>query len=109
MVTVSSLAFTEFLTFSKLSPRSGGFSKVSLEEVGAVLQFLKDRKVGVSLGDFQVGLYQSEEGSQLKAGNDPWWSLKSPSPSKDGVGVVDVELSTRVPSNSSDVVVSGEA
>ena len=29
-------------------------------------------------------------------------------PNKDGVGVVDVEVSTRVPSNSSDVVVSGE-
>ena len=33
---------------------------------------------------------------------------KSPSPDKDGVGVVDVEVSTRVPSDSSDVVVSGE-
>ena len=33
---------------------------------------------------------------------------KSPSPDKDGVGVVDMEVSTRVPSNSSDVVVSGE-
>ena len=33
---------------------------------------------------------------------------KSPSPDKDGVGVVDEEVSTRVPSNSSDVVVSGE-
>ena len=28
---------------------------------------------------------------------------KSPSPNKDGVGVVDMEVSTRVPSNSSDV------
>ena len=33
---------------------------------------------------------------------------KSPSPDKDGVGVVDMEVSTRVPSDSSDVVVSGE-
>ena len=33
---------------------------------------------------------------------------KSPSPDKDGVGVVDVKVSTRVPSDSSDVVVSGE-
>ena len=33
---------------------------------------------------------------------------KSPSPDKDGVGVVDVEVSTRVPSDSSDVLVSGE-
>ena len=33
---------------------------------------------------------------------------KSPSPDKDRVGVVDVEVSTRVPSDSSDVVVSGE-
>ena len=33
---------------------------------------------------------------------------KSPSPDKEGVGVVDEEVSTRVPSNSSDVVVSGE-
>ena len=33
---------------------------------------------------------------------------KSPSPDKDGVGIVDVEVSTRVPSDSSDVVVSGE-
>ena len=33
---------------------------------------------------------------------------KSPSPDKDGVGVVDEEVSTRVPSNSSDVAVSGE-
>ena len=34
---------------------------------------------------------------------------KSPSPDKDGVGVVDEEVFTRVPSDSSDVVVSGEA
>ena len=33
---------------------------------------------------------------------------KSPFPDKDGVGVVDMEVSTRVPSDSSDVVVSGE-
>ena len=33
---------------------------------------------------------------------------KSPSPNKDGVGVVDEEVSTRVPSESSDIVVSGE-
>ena len=33
---------------------------------------------------------------------------ESPSPNKDRVGVVDVEVSTRVPSNSSDVIVSGE-
>ena len=33
---------------------------------------------------------------------------KSPSSDKDGVGVVDVEVSTKVPSDSSDVVVSGE-
>ena len=33
---------------------------------------------------------------------------KSPSPDKDGVGVADVEVSTRVPSDSSDVVVSGK-
>ena len=32
----------------------------------------------------------------------------SPSPDKDGVDVVDEEVSTRVPSDSSDVVVSGE-
>ena len=32
---------------------------------------------------------------------------KSPSPNKDGVGDVDVEVSTGVPSDSSDVVVSG--
>ena len=33
---------------------------------------------------------------------------KSPSPGKDWVGVVDEEESTRVPSDSSDVVSSGE-
>ena len=33
---------------------------------------------------------------------------KSPSPDKDRVGVVDMEVSTRVPSDSSDVVVFGE-
>ena len=33
---------------------------------------------------------------------------KSPSPDKDGVGVVDEEVSTQIPSDSSDVVVSGE-
>ena len=33
---------------------------------------------------------------------------KSPSPDKDWVGVGDVEVSTRVPSESSDVVVSGD-
>ena len=33
---------------------------------------------------------------------------KSPSPDKDWVGVEDVEVSTRVPSHSSDVVVSGD-
>ena len=32
---------------------------------------------------------------------------KSPCPDKDGMGVVEVEVSTRVPSDSSDVVVSG--
>ena len=52
--------------------------------------------------------YHPEEGSQLEAENDPQWSLKSPSPDKDWVGVGDVEVSTRVPSDSSDVVVSGD-
>ena len=33
---------------------------------------------------------------------------KSPSPDKDGVGVVDEDVSARVPSDSSDVVVSDE-
>ena len=33
---------------------------------------------------------------------------KSPPPNKDWVGVEDVEVSTRVPSDSSDVVVSGD-
>ena len=33
---------------------------------------------------------------------------KSPSPNKDGVRVVDKGVSTRVPSDSSDVLVSGE-
>ena len=48
--------------------------------------------------------YDPEEGSQLEAENDP----QSPSPGKDWVGVEDVEVSTRVPSDSSDVVVSGD-
>ena len=55
-----------------------------------------------------MGYYQLEEGSQLKVENDPRWSLKSPFPDKDGVGVVDMEVSTKAPSDSSDVVVSGE-
>ena len=56
-----------------------------------------------------MDLYQSEEGSQLKVGNDPQWSLSlPPPPDKDWVGVEDVEVSTRVPSDSSDVVVSGD-
>ena len=54
-----------------------------------------------------MDFYQSEKGSQLKAGNDPQES-KSPSPDKDWVGVVEVGVSTRVPSDSSDVVVSGD-
>ena len=33
---------------------------------------------------------------------------KSPSPAKDGIGVVDEDVSARVPSDSSDVVVSDE-
>ena len=73
-----------------------------------VLQLLKNWEAGLSLADFQVGYYQSEEGSQLKVEHGPWWSLKSPFPDKDGVGVVDMEVSTKVPSDSSDVVVSGE-
>ena len=32
----------------------------------------------------------------------------SPSPDMDGVGVIDMEVSTRVPSDSPDVIVSGE-
>ena len=53
-----------------------------------------------------MDLYQSKEGSQLKAGNDP--QSKSPSPDKGWMGDEGVEISTRVPSDSSDVVSSGE-
>ena len=78
-----------------------------LKSQGQVLQ-LKDLVVGLYLQDFQVDLYQPEEGSQLKIGNDPQWSLKSPPPDKDWVGVEDVDVSIRVQSDSLDVVVSGD-
>ena len=40
--------------------------------------------LGLYLQDSQVDLYQSEEGSQLKAGNDPQWSLNLPPLTEDG-------------------------
>ena len=71
-----------------------------------VLQ-LENLVMGFYLQDSQVDLYQSEEGSQLKVGNDPQES-KSPPPDKNWMGVEGVEVSTRVPSDSSDVVSSGD-
>ena len=40
--------------------------------------------VHLYLQDSQVDLYQSQEGSQLKAGNDPQWSLNLLPLTKDG-------------------------
>ena len=40
--------------------------------------------VGLYLQDSHVDLYQSKEGSQLKAGNDPQWGLNLLPLTKDG-------------------------
>ena len=57
-----------------LSLGPGGLSEFPSEGVKVGLSAPEGLGGGCFLGDFQAGLYQSEEGSQLEVGNDPWWS-----------------------------------
>ena len=58
-----------FVTFSQNYPLDlVGYLRSFWRELKLVLQLLKGQEAGLSPGYFQVGLYQSDEGSQLEVG-----------------------------------------